>query len=98
MRAEPKPSFSKTYRRADLEQIADEYGWVTDLEYFEFDDEPVELIEETWERTAVRTFWRMPEPLYSCGVGDCDEDAVAWEQDGGVWRQVCEHHRAKAGA
>lgn len=91
--SDPKPSFEKTYRMADGDPVAD-WGWVTGLEHFEDDDEPVELIEETWERTAVRTFWHMPTNLYSCGYGNCEEDAVGWSRsdDGSEWAQVCADH------
>ena len=96
--SDPKPSFSKTYRRVDGEEIVD-YGWVTDLEYFEDAETPTELVEETWVRTSVRTFWHVPTSLFSCEVGECDEDAVAWEQEqGGEWRQVCEEHRTEVAA
>ena len=85
-----------TYKRADGEMIGDEYGWVADLDYFDFDDYPVELVEEVWERRTVRTFWHMPSVLYDCHHEDCDEDAVAWQQDAvGDWRQVCKEHRAE---
>lgn len=94
--SEPKPSFHKTYRRADREAIAD-FGWVTDLDVFEDDDYPTELVEETWTRTAVRTFWNLPTALYACELedqdGPCEEDAVAWwRTPDGVWLQVCEAH------
>jgi hypothetical protein len=97
MSQEPKPSIETSYRRADGEHIED-YGWVTDLDWFDDYDDPVELIEERWTRTTVRTFWHMPDRLYSCTkVLDCDEDAVAWEQqDDGKWKQVCEAHDSGA--
>lgn len=96
VREAPAPTFDKTYRRADGEEIGD-FGWVTDLDgYDEWDDEPREYIEETWERVAVRVFWNLPTTLYSCTIApECDEDAVDWEQQpDGSWEQVCEEHRA----
>jgi hypothetical protein len=97
---DPKPSFTKTYRQADGEAVADEYGWVTDLDYFDDDEYPVELIEETWERTTVRRFWHVPTTLYTCQFGNCEEDAVAWSQGPERdWGQVCQEHlRAAEGA
>ena len=41
-----------TYRRADGESTAGEFDWVTQLEWFEDDDEPTDLIKETWVRVA----------------------------------------------
>lgn len=100
----PSPSFDKTYRRADGEEIGD-YGWVTSLDILDdFQEDPVEIIEETWERVAVRTYWMLPTSLYDCTkVADCDEDAIAWEQlpdDGNWvdqsdrWVQTCAQHAA----
>ena len=89
----PPPSFETTIKRADGETIGD-YGWVTDSEYFDDDDDPVELIEETWVRSSVRTYWHLPSRLYECTkAGDCEEDAVAWEQQSdGRWEQTCKLH------
>lgn len=52
-----------TYRRKDGDSIGD-YGWVTDLEFF--DDEwglgaPYELVKEVWVRTSVEEM-TYPEP------------------------------------
>lgn len=42
-----------TYRRADGELIADEYAFVTDLDFFDdYEGAPLELIEEHWVRSA----------------------------------------------
>lgn len=92
------PSFDKTYRRADGEPVRGEYGWVTDIDGYEDDEDgPVEWVEETWERTAVRRFWQLPEALYDCDVDHCDEDAVAWVQRADAsWTQRCDEHRAAA--
>lgn len=90
----PKPSFEKTYRHADGEAVGNEFGWVTDLDYFDDYYDPVELIEESWVRMKVRRFWHLPATLYDCDLLDCDEDAVAWEPGpDGIPRQVCEVHR-----
>ena len=46
-----------TYRRADGELIGGEYAFVTELEWFETDDDLTELVEERWECVASRTVW-----------------------------------------
>lgn len=88
---DPTPSFEKTYRRADDEMIGD-HGWVAHLDYFDEEFGPVELIEETWQRVSVRTFWRFPNTFYDCDLGDCEEDAVAWRYIAAEWLQVCAGH------
>jgi hypothetical protein len=89
---EPKPSISVTYRRVDGDDIAD-HGWVSDLDWFDEDEEPVELVEEKWTRTTVRTFTHFPK-LYACQRRNCDEDAVTWVRAAdGDWLQVCAEHK-----
>lgn len=52
-----------TYRRQDGESICDEYSFVTELEWFEDDDEPTDLIEERWVLQSTRAFTiNEPEP------------------------------------
>jgi hypothetical protein len=51
-----------TYRRADGELIAGEYGWVGELEWFEMDDEPTEYIEEVWILQSSRSIM-VPKPI-----------------------------------
>ena len=51
-----------TYRRADGGLIADEYGWVGELDWFEMDDEPTEYIEEVWTLQSSRSIM-VPEPI-----------------------------------
>ena len=51
-----------TYRRADGELIAGEYGWVAELDWFEMDDEPTEYVEEVWKLESAR-FIMVPEPV-----------------------------------
>jgi hypothetical protein len=86
-----------TFKRDDKELIYDEFGWVTDLDYFDDEDEPIQLIEEVWERRSTRRIVVLP-AVYSCKVEDqepCEEDAVAWWWvDGKTWMQVCTRHRA----
>ena len=41
-----------TYRRADGELIAGDFEFVMQLDWFEDDYEPTDLIKETWVRTA----------------------------------------------
>ncbi len=90
--SDPRPSFSKTYRAVDGELPGD-YGWVTDLEHFAYDEEPIELVEETWERTGVRTFWHLPDTLYSCAADlECDEDAIDWRMLDDVPVPACKYH------
>ena len=94
-----KPSFHKTYRRADREPIVD-YGWVTELDILDDDEAPIELIEEVWERKSVRRFTHFPShAFWTCEIEDqepCEEDAEAWWQSpDGVWLQVCAQHNEK---
>ena len=46
-----------TYKRADGEMIADEFGWVADIDYFEDLDEPIKLVREDWRRIKRIEFW-----------------------------------------
>lgn len=94
---EPKASFNVTYKRADGEEIGD-YGWVTDLEYLDEDDEPVRLIREQWARVEVATFWHLPNAMYACAELECDEDAVSWFEplDGSMPIALCPIHFAEA--
>jgi hypothetical protein len=87
-----------TYQRADRELIGGDYSFVTSVDSLQDDllDEPVEFIEEVWERRSVRRFWQMP-TAYSCAVEDggepCEEDAVGWwRSPDGVWLQACQRH------
>lgn len=81
-----------TYKRADGGEIGDGYGWVTDLEYFEGEWSPVELVRERWVLAASETFWQMPDQMYDCDVDHCDEDAVEWVQREDYWNQLCAEH------
>lgn len=62
-----KPSITTTYKRVDGEEIGD-YGWVSELDWFEDDDAPIELVEEHWERTGVRRFWHLPQVWGGCEI------------------------------
>ena len=42
------PKTMTTYKREDGEPICGEYSFVTELEWFESDDEPTDLVKETW--------------------------------------------------
>lgn len=44
-----------TYRCADGELVAGEFMFVTGLEWFETDDEPTELIKQTWRLVESET-------------------------------------------
>lgn len=87
------PVSMTTYKSVNGDPIG-EFSWVTDMEFFEDDDEPVEVIEEVWRRVSTRTFWHLPFRLYDCDVDWCDENATGWfEQAPGDWSQRCEAHR-----
>jgi hypothetical protein len=45
-----------TYKRADGEPIGD-FSWVSDIEYFEDLDEPVEVIKQVWGLRTEQQFW-----------------------------------------
>lgn len=74
-----------TYKRADGDLICGEFSYVEDLEYFEDDDEPTELVEEVWVRQSVRMFTQRPlgdEQCPLCGewsgwVNDCIDEHLA---------------------
>ena len=94
--ADPEPSFERTYRWADGDEIYGEFGWMTTDDFAdEWDgDEPQDYIEERWVRTEVIVHTAFP-PVYSCSYEDdepCDEDAVNWQREGDTWMQACERH------
>lgn len=73
-----------TYKRADREMIAGEYGWVTEMESVEAEaydaHESIEFVEEVWTLQSRRTFL-----LPVCGAGDdCQEPIKFWG--------LCEKH------
>lgn len=86
-----------TYKRADGELLAGDYGWVTDLDALDDDEAPVEVVRETWIRTSTRTIWHIADPIGTCEIEDqepCEEPAVAWwRSSDGVWLQVCAAHK-----
>lgn len=51
----PNPDGWVTYRMADGTEIFGEYAWVTDPEFFEDGDEPIEVIKETWKLIGSET-------------------------------------------
>lgn len=55
-----------TYKRADGELILDEFGWVADIEYFDDDDEPTQLIEERWQLVSTRKMWAGGTNCWQC--------------------------------
>lgn len=56
-----------TYRRADGEPVGD-YSWVTELDWFDDDDERTELIVEHWHRVSTDTIIVGPAPTcVECG-------------------------------
>ena len=71
-----------TYKRADDELVYGEYGWVTDLEYFEeerYDQAGVKIIKEAWVRTEVEEIHLHPDDCWWCmkpwhGEGYCDQE------------------------
>lgn len=52
---DPDPAGWVTYRRSDGEPIGGEYAFVTELEWFDMDTEPTELIKETWTLISSET-------------------------------------------
>ncbi len=88
-----------TYKRADGDLICGEFGWVADIEYFDDDDEPTELVEEVWVRQSVRTFTKRPSNYEQCPLcgewsgwaADCtDEHLAVLEEvltEGWLWWQ-----------
>jgi hypothetical protein len=61
-----------TYRRADGELIAGEYGYTSELEWFENDDEPTDLIEEVWVLSSSRPLRVVPTGYVRAWCGECD--------------------------
>jgi hypothetical protein len=59
-----------TYRMADGSQIDGEFSWTEDLEWWENDTEPTELIKETWRLISSETITVNPD------VADVDEEAT----------------------
>lgn len=65
-----QPRAMSTYRRADGELIAGEFGWIADLEYIEEDDgEPQEYVREDWILAGRKSIWI---PDYQ-GCEECGE-------------------------
>jgi hypothetical protein len=55
-----------TYERADGEMIFGEYSWVGELEFFDDEDEPIDLIKKTWLLMNEEQYQHIPpgwEPL-----------------------------------
>lgn len=82
-----------TYRRVDGEGIWGEFGWVTDLEFFEDCDEPLKVLEEVWELRSTRTFWVGNKcPVCHETVDDYDgSDIVVHEQCRAEWEDENGH-------
>lgn len=87
-----RPSIDVTFKLADGELVYGEFGWVTDLDFFDDIDEPIELIEERWQRTYERRRWVVPSALYDCYLADCDNDAVGWFMVDGAPQARCIEH------
>lgn len=72
-----------TYKRADGEMIAGEYGWVTEMESVaaeaEDAEESIEFVEEVWTLQSRRTFI-----FPVCGADGCQEAIQFWG--------LCEKH------
>ena len=84
-----------TFRTVNGDPIGD-FEWVTDIDYFDGENEPLEVVEEVWQRVSVSQRWVLPTVFYDCDVDWCDEDAVAWvEQAPGDWSQRCGAHRTE---
>lgn len=65
---DPQPTMV-TYKRADGQPICGEYAFVTELDWFDSDDEQTVLIEEGWLRVSVATV------LAPAGLTAVDGDA-----------------------
>jgi hypothetical protein len=68
------PRAMSTYKRADGQLIAGEFGWVADREYIEESDdfgEPTEYVREDWILCNRRTFW-FPDHVLCSECGDTD--------------------------
>ena len=72
-----KPTMT-TYKMADASMVNEEFGWVTDLEYFEDEEEPTEVIEEVWVLKSSRTITVGPQ------CSECGDPATHWG--------LCEKH------
>jgi hypothetical protein len=89
-----------TYRRADGEMIGD-FAWVNDREFFDEEDEPIDLIEEHWVKVKEIKLRKYPRHYLceECGGEGCDqcEDGESLDADRwvGFWTQE-ELDRAKA--
>ena len=92
-----EPKQMTIWRRADGELMSEGWGFVTDIEWVEYDENlagaPVEYVEEVWELRSYRYLVVLPEPC-ACEVGKCDEDAVGWlaPTPRRPWRQACKKH------
>ena len=60
-----------TYRRADGELIGGEYGWVADTDFFDDEEDYLEVVEEVWTLASTRTLKFGP---LSRWCDTCDED------------------------
>lgn len=67
-----EPEEMTTYHRADGELISGEFSFVTELEWFDYDEEPTELVEEVWTLKSSRPITVGP----TCDR--CDEPASHW--------------------
>jgi hypothetical protein len=86
-----------TFKRADGELIAGDYGWVAEADGIADDETPVEVVEQRWTLAATRTFWILPELVGTCEIEDqepCEDDAVAYCRTvDGVWLATCAVHK-----
>ena len=70
-----------TYKRADGELIAGEFGWVGQIDYFDHDDDATELVREVWVRESVKTIVLHPIPCF-CSMCSPDDDDDVEQVDG----------------
>lgn len=81
-----EPDTFTTYKMANGEPVAGEYGWVSDTEFFEdaldWGGDSVEVIREVWTRQSMTPITFHPETCASCeqpwhgdGCTDEPEDA-----------------------
>lgn len=70
-----EPTRITTYKQADDGLVWGEFGWVTDLEFFDdHDGDPIELVKEVWVRESIETITHHPTP---CFCPTCDPQLAA---------------------
>ena len=63
-----------TYKMADGDLVNDEFGWVTDTDFFDDVDEPIDLVKEVWVRVSVEDYTHHPSVCYCSTCDPVKED------------------------